>query len=79
MITLNTRNELNEFLYGENSTMPETLVGIARLGGELLIEALNDEYDAGRFHIGNFFPCGDEGEGITVDHEGTILSDYMYY
>jgi hypothetical protein len=79
MITLNTRNELNEFLYGENSTMPDTLVGIARLGGELLAEALTDEYASGCFHIGDFFPWGDEGEGITVDREGTIMSDYLYY
>jgi hypothetical protein len=79
MITINNRNELENFLYGADSTMPETLVGIARIGGELLAEALNDEYDSGRFHIGDFFPMGDEGEGITVDRDGNILSDYLYY
>jgi hypothetical protein len=79
MITINNRNELNNLLYGADSTSPETLVGIARIGGELLVEALNDEYDSGRFHIGDFFPMGDEGEGITVDRDGNILSDYLYY
>ena len=36
MITINNRNELENFLYGADSTSPETLVGIARIGGELL-------------------------------------------
>jgi hypothetical protein len=79
MITINSRNELENFLYGADSTSPETLVGIARIGGELLAEALNDEYDSGRFHIGDFFPMGDEGEGITVDRDGNILEDFLYY
>ncbi len=79
MITINNRDELNNLLYGEGSTSPDTLVGIARIGGELLSEALNDEYSPGCFHIGDFFPMGDEGEGITVDRDGNILSDYLYY
>jgi hypothetical protein len=79
MITINNRDELNNLLYGADSTSPETLVGIAIISGELLSEALNDEYDSGRFHIGDFFPMGDEGEGITVDRDGNILSDFLYY
>ena len=54
MITINNRNELVEFLYGENSNSPETLVGIARIGGELLDEALGNEYAPGHFSIDNF-------------------------
>lgn len=74
MMVFNNRDELVEFLYGVDSTMPDTLVGVARIGGELLTEALaNDLY------ITDFFPCGDEGESIAVDIEGNILSDYLYY
>lgn len=74
MITFNTRDELVEFLYGADSTSPDTLVGVARIGGELLAEALaNDLY------ITLFFPWGDEGESIAVDINGNILSDYLYY
>lgn len=79
MITLNTRDELVEFLYGENSTEPVTLVGIARIGGELLTEACSQPVDNGLFCLTDFFPCGDEGEGITVDHNGTIIEDLLYY
>lgn len=74
MLTFNTRNELVEFLYGANSTSPDTLVGVARIGGELLNEAVEND-----LYIYNFFPCGDEGESIAVDIEGNILSDYLYY
>jgi hypothetical protein len=74
MIVFNTRNELVEFLYGVDSTSPETLVGVARIGGELLIEAMNND-----LYITDFFPCGDEGESIEVDIDGNILSDYLYY
>lgn len=79
MITINNRNELENFLYGENSTMPETLVGIAQIGGELLDEALANELSDGTFSINNFFPMGDEGEEITIDRNGVILRDYLYY
>ena len=79
MITINNRNELETLLYGADSTMPETLVGIARIGGELLDEALTHELSDGTFSINDFFPMGDEGEEITVDHDGNILSDYLYY
>jgi len=79
MITINSRNELENFLYGADSTSPETLVGIARIGGELLAEALANELSDGTFHIGEFFPMGDEGEGITVDRDGNILEDFLYY
>ncbi len=56
MITFNTRDELVEFLYGADSTSPDTLVGVARIGGELLAEALNND-----LYITLFFPWGDEG------------------
>ena len=79
MVTLNTRDELVEFLYGADSISPDTLVGIARIGGELLDEALTNELSDGTFSINDFFPCGDEGEGINVDRDGMILSDYLYY
>ena len=75
MITLNNRDEMVEFLYGANSTSPDTLVGIARIGGELLAEALSNEYH----EIGGFFPMGDEGEFIEVDENGNVLKDGIYY
>ena len=79
MITINNRDELNNLLYGADSTSPETLVGIARVGGELLAEALTNELSDGTFSINYFFPMGDEGEGINVDRDGNILSDFLYY
>lgn len=75
MVTLNTRDELVEFLYGAESTSPDTLVGVARIGGELLNEALSDEYR----YIQYFFPCGDEGEYIEVDENGEVVADWLYY
>jgi hypothetical protein len=75
MVTLNTRDELVEFLYGADSTSPDTLVGIARIGGELLEEALNDEYG----YIQYFFPMGDEGEFIEVNENGEVVADGLYY
>jgi hypothetical protein len=80
MITINNRDELNNLLYGADSTSPDTLVGIARIGGELLVEAFHYyELSDGTASIGDFFPCGDEGEGINVDRDGNILSDFLYY
>lgn len=81
MVTLNNREELVEFLYGANSTQPSTLVGVARIGGELLKEALSNDIALDGFsgYIENFFPCGDEGEYIEVDNRGTILNDFLYY
>jgi hypothetical protein len=75
MVTLNTRNELVEFLYGANSTSPDTLVGIARIGGELLAEALTNEYR----YIEYFFPYGDEGEYLEVNEDGEVVKDWLYY
>jgi hypothetical protein len=75
MITINNRNELDNFLYGANSTSPDTLVGIARIGGELLTEALGNEYG----YVQCFFPMGDEGEYIEVNENGEIVSDFLYY
>lgn len=75
MKTLNTRNELVEFLYGKNSTELETLVGVARIGGELLEEALASGYN----QINCFFPMGDEGEWISVNENGEIVGNYLYY
>jgi hypothetical protein len=79
MITINTRDQLVGLLYGEFSLEPDTLVGVAIIGGELLAEALTNELSDGTFHIGEFFPMGDEGEGITVDRDGNILEDFLYY
>ena len=75
MIILNTREELVEFLYGANSNSPSTIVGLVKIGGELLAEALSDKYRS----IGDFFPCGDEGESITVDEKGSVVEDWLYY
>ena len=80
MVTLNTRDELVEFLYGANSTSPETLVGVAVIGGELLAEAnSNDMANDVTSYIEHFFPCGDEGEYIEVARDGEIVRDYLYY
>mgnify|MGYP006296480493 FL=1 len=75
MVTLNTRDELVEFLYGADSSCPDTLVGVVRIGGELLDEALSDEYR----YIQDFFPSGDEGEYIEVDESGEVVADWLYY
>ena len=75
MITINNRNELENFLYGADSTSPDTLIGVARIGGELLAEALSSEYNM----IDGFFPMGDEGEYIEVDEEGNVVNDFLYY
>jgi hypothetical protein len=75
MITFNTRDELVEFLYGADSTSPDTLVGVARIGGELLAEALTNEYR----YIQDFFPCGDEGEYLEVNEDGEVVADWLYY
>lgn len=82
MITLNSRDELVEFLYGADSTSPDTLVGIATIGGELLAEALSEDNltrDGINGYIQYFFPCGDEGEYIEVDPNGNIVGDWLYY
>lgn len=76
MITLNNRDELVEFLYGANSTEPETLVGVARIGGELLAEALASDVTG---YIEYFFPMGDEGEFIEVARNGEVVRDGLYY
>ena len=78
MITINTRAELVELLYGEDSSSPidcpDTLVGIARIGGELLVEAIGSGME-----IRNFFPFDDEDEFIGVDIAGNIVNDFIYY
>ena len=81
MIILNTREELVEFLYGANSDSPSTIVGLVKIGGELLKEALSNDIALDGFsgYIENFFPCGDEGEYIEVDNRGTVLNDFLYY
>lgn len=80
MITLNNRDELVEFLYGANSTEPETLVGVARIGGELLAEALaSDIANDVTGYIEYFFPMGDEGEFIEVARDGEVVRDGLYY
>ena len=80
MITLNTRDELVEFLYGANSTSPDTLVGVATIGGELLVEALASEIaNDVTGYIECFFPCGDEGEYVEVDRNGEVIRDFLYY
>lgn len=75
MITINTRTELDELLYGENATHLDTLVGVACFGGELLAEALSNAYN----QISDFFPYGDEGEFIVVDASGNVVEDEIYY
>ena len=75
MITINTRTELDEILYGVGSGSPDTLVGVARFGGELLAEALETRFR----QITGFFPMGDEGEWIEVDADGIIVGNFLYY
>lgn len=75
MVTLNNRDELVEFLYGANSTSPDTLVGVVQIGGELLVEALSNEYG----YIQDFFPWGDEGEYIQVEANGNVVANWLYY
>ena len=72
MNTINTRNDLVSFLY-DGACEYDTLVGIVRIGGELLAEAVNNG-----MLIECFFWAGDEGEYIRVDSEGTILEDSIY-
>lgn len=80
MITLNSREELVEFLYGVDSTSPDTLVGVARIGGELLTEALSSDIaNDVTGYIEDFFPCGDEGEFLEVDRDGNVVHDFLYY
>jgi hypothetical protein len=50
-------------------------VGIAKIGGELLEEALSNDYN----YIECFFPMGDEGEYIQVDENGNVVKDFLYY
>ena len=73
MIIINNRNELHNFLYEGKEV--DTLVGIAKIGGELLVEALSSEYKM----IDCFFPMGDEGEFIEVDDNGNVVKDSIYY
>ena len=73
MVTLNNRDELVSFLYDGEAVY--TLVGVAKIGGELLVEALSSEYKM----IEYFFPMGDEGEFIAVDDNGNVVKDSIYY
>jgi hypothetical protein len=73
MIIINNRNELHNFLYEGKEV--DTLVGIAKIGGELLEEAISNEYKT----IFCFFPMGDEGEFITVDDNGNVVENSIYY
>lgn len=73
MVTLNNRDELVSFLYDGETV--DTLVGVAKIGGELLVEALSNEYKT----IFCFFPMGDEGEFITVDDNGNVVENSIYY
>lgn len=75
MITINNRTELNEILYGGTTEHYDTLVGVARFGGELLSEALETDFR----QITGFFPMGDEGEWIEVDANGIVVDDCIYY
>jgi len=73
MITINNRNELHNFLYEGKEV--DTLVGVAKIGGELLVEAVDHNHG----WVLCFFPYGDEGEFIQVDENGNVLNDSIYY
>ena len=78
MIIINNRTELNEVLYCSEipeSSGPDTLVGVAIIGGELLAEALSNPYN----QIDGFFPMGDGGEFIVVDASGNVVEVFLYY
>jgi len=74
MTTINTRDELVSFLY-DGSDYYDTLVGVVRIGGELLAEAMANKYRV----IECFFYAGDEGEYIEVDADGNVVDDSIYY
>ena len=73
MVIMN-RAELADIMYPANAYGPETLVGIAALGGNLL-----DEARANGNTISQFCCMGDEGEFIEVDADGYVISDFLYY
>jgi hypothetical protein len=81
MVTINTREQLIDFLYGADNidsngnTILISLVGVANIGGELLAEAMADRYHS----ITCFFPYGDEGEEIIVGEGGAVVSDSIYF
>lgn len=74
MVIMN-RAELADIMYPANAEYgPDTLVGIAALGGDLL-----DEARANGNVIDEFCYMGDEGEFIEVDADGYVISDFLYY
>ena len=74
MVIMN-RAELADIMYPANAECgPDTLVGIAALGGDLLDEARSN----GNM-IDQFCCMGDEGEFIEVDADGYVISDFLYY
>lgn len=88
---ISTRSALIELIYGLDAGTPSelgpefdafraanpeisTLVGSDILiGGELLDEAMAN----GGF-IDSIFPMGDEGDGLTVHADGTVIDDFIY-
>ena len=74
LVMIMNRAELADVMYPANAESPDTLVGIAALGGDLLDEARNN----GNM-ITLFCPMGDEGEFIEIDDSGYVISDFLYY
>ena len=70
MITLNTINDLTNFL--NNNELP-TLVGAVRFDGELLRHVL----DSGYHQIGIDHEIGfcDDGGWIEIDDNGNVIED----
>lgn len=74
LVVIMNRAELADVMYPANSDSPDTLVGIAALGGDLLNEARNNDN-----MVTDFCPMGDEGEFIEIDNDGYVIADFLYY
>ena len=74
LVVIMNRAELADVMYPANSDSPDTLVGIAALGGDLLNEARNNDN-----MVTHFCPMGDEGEFIEIDNDGYVIADFLYY
>ena len=68
------RAELADIMYPANRKCPDTLVGIAAVGGDLL-----DEARANGNMIKHFCCMEHEDEFIEVDADGYVISDSFCY
>ena len=71
MITLNTLNDLTNFL---NHTDLSTLVGVVRFDGDLLRHVIENGYK-NQLSIDEEIGFCDDGGWIEVDENGVVVSD----